>query len=937
MADVLDLAMRAVAYPVCWTIMINGVDDFFIDANYFLRGLFKEDQRRITIEDLKSEEQKRIALMVPAWQEAGVIRQMLELNLEQLDYDHDALDIFVGTYQNDADTQMRVDEVARRHKNIHKVVVPHDGPTSKADCLNWVYQHLKLVEERRGQRFDIMLMHDAEDIIHPLALRLYNYLIPDYDFVQTPVFPLEMPWHAFVACTYKDEFTEHHLKDMLVREKIGGLVPSAGVGSGFDRDAFEDIALAHSQEAFNITSLTEDYEVGIKFRLAGKKVYFAARAVERLVEVERGLFRKKKQTVIKNEYIATREFFPDQFKFAVRQRSRWILGIGLQTWEQVGWPGTLPVLYCLWRDRKALITNFMAVFAYMVAGYCITRLGIGWLTGRPWTFDNIFAPGSMLWWLVMANTIVLAWRSVMKYVTVDEIYGPIHGMLSIPRFFVSNIINFLATAKAVKQYVKHRITGEPLKWLKTEHVFPDAAMLKEYKKRLGDLLRDREGITEEELEEALELQTRTGLPLGQVVTLTGLLSTRAVSGAVGEHFALPVVDPDPFSIPLTLLQRLPEADAALMRVLPLSFDGEDAVAVAVSDPPDPETFRRLEELLRANINLRFATAPRLERARDRAYRRLVMEETDKPREDRLGDRLVAGGFMTPEQLEQALEEHAETGERLGEVIIRRGFVSPELVSEALADRTRLDFRPIHPDQADPDALRELGYGLASLYGIVPLKPVARGVPIPVALSSPLHDEVRFLLAAHLGAEMDLFLAPTLDIRLALAVTTKLSWPQGITAGIAGMDGVELKTIGEDPGWRGDLVDLRDAAIDAGKSPVDYLLAAGRIEPELGARLRARALGVALAQPSQLDPDGAYDWLPPGWALRDDIQLVDLSRGSLVVAAPRPTPRLAREIAALFPDAAIAWRVAPYSRAPETVDEESELQTGEFQAPAPGSP
>ncbi len=936
MADVLDLAMRAVAYPVCWTILVNGVDDMFMDANYFLRGLFKEDHRRITVEDLKGEEQKKIALMVPAWHEAGVIQQMLELNLEQLDYDHENYDIFVGTYQNDADTQARVDNVARKYRNIHKVVVPHDGPTSKADCLNWVYQHLRLVEERRGRRFDIMLMHDAEDIIHPLALRLYNYLIPDYDFVQTPVFPLEMPWHAFVACTYKDEFTEHHLKDMLVREKIGGLVPSAGVGSGFDRDAFEDIALAHSQEAFNITSLTEDYEVGIKFRLAGKKVYFAARAVDRLQEVETGIFRKRKKRVIKPEYIATREFFPDQFKFAVRQRSRWILGIGLQTWEQVGWPGTMPVLYCLWRDRKALITNFMAVFGYLLAFFCIGRLLVGWGIGRPWTFDNIFPPGSMLWWLVMANTLVLAWRAVMKYVTVDEIYGPVHGLLSIPRFFVSNVINFLATGKAVKQYVMHKITGEPLKWLKTEHVFPDAALLKEYKSRLGDLLRDREGLTEEELDEALELHGRTGLQLGQVVTLTGLLSVRAVADAVGEQHALPVVDPDPFSVPLVLMQRLPEADAALMGVLPLGMEGEDEVAVAVSAPLPPETEQKLEELLRARIALKFAPREQLEQARDRAYRRLVMEHARGPREERLGDRLVAGGLMGPEELEHALREQSQTGEKLGELLVRRGLVPAQVVSEALADRTMLEFRTVRPQAADPEALEELSYGLAALYGLCPLRPDAPGEPMPIAVSSPLHDEVRMLLAARLGSQLELFLAPSLDIRLALAVASRKAWPDGIRVGVGGMDGVELKTIDEDPGWRGSLEPLRNAAIDSGQSPIDYLLSAGRIEPQLGARLRARALGVALAQPSQLDPDGAYDWLPPGWALRDDIQLVDLSPGSLVVAAPRPTPRLAREIAALFPDAAIAWRVAPYSRAPEVTADGSELKTGDRQSSAAGA-
>ena len=301
-------------------------------------------------------------------------------------------------------------------------------------------------------------MHDAEDIIHPLALRLYSYLIPGYDFVQTPVFPLEMPWNALVASTYKDEFTEHHLKDMLVRESIGGLVPSAGVGSGFDRDAFEEIAMAHSQEAFNVGSLTEDYEVGMKFRLAGKKVYFACRAIKRVREVERGIFRKRKVRLVDNEYIATREYFPNKLNFAIRQRSRWILGIALQTWEELGWRGSLPVLYCLWRDRKARSRTWLPC-SDMSSRFLRWTTGLWRASGRIWTFDNIFPPGSVLWWLVMGNTLVLAWRSVMKYLKVDEIYGPVHGLMSVPRFFVSNMINFAATCRAIWQYAGHKLPG----------------------------------------------------------------------------------------------------------------------------------------------------------------------------------------------------------------------------------------------------------------------------------------------------------------------------------------------------------------------------------------------------------------------------------------------------------------------------------------------
>ncbi len=106
-------------------------------------------------------------------------------------------------------------------------------------------------------------------------MRLYSLLIPEHDFVQTPVFSLPVPRSKLVGATYIDEFAEAHLKDMLVREAIGGLVPSAGVGSAFCRNAFEEIAAQHGQKPFNPESLTEDYEIGLKFRLAGKKVHFA--------------------------------------------------------------------------------------------------------------------------------------------------------------------------------------------------------------------------------------------------------------------------------------------------------------------------------------------------------------------------------------------------------------------------------------------------------------------------------------------------------------------------------------------------------------------------------------------------------------------------------------------------------------------------------------
>jgi adsorption protein B len=437
--DPADHVMHAIAYLVGFAIFINLLDDLFIDLNYFFRKLHLRSQRSLSKAELTAAAPQRIAILVPAWKEAEVIAEMLEHNFSALDYEHDRYVIFCGTYQNDPGTQACVDSVARRFAGVRKVVVPHDGPTSKADCLNWIYQGVILEEEQSGERFGILLMHDAEDIIHPLALRLYNHLIPRYDFVQTPVFSLELTPGKIVAGTYIDEFAEHHLKDMLVREAIAGLVPSAGVGSAFARDAFEEIASAHQQKPFNVESLTEDYEIAIKFRLANKKVHFACRSVELPIESD-GLHAGARE-----EYVATREYFPSGLGASVKQRSRWICGITLQTWQQIGWQGPLAVRYCLWRDRKALVTNLVLLLAYVLVSYLSTGSVLAALLHAHWSWTRVVPPGSFLYWLLTINTISVCWRGLLKAYFVGRLYGLGQALLSVPRLVVGNFISVLAT------------------------------------------------------------------------------------------------------------------------------------------------------------------------------------------------------------------------------------------------------------------------------------------------------------------------------------------------------------------------------------------------------------------------------------------------------------------------------------------------------------
>ena len=130
-------------------------------------------------------------------------------------------------------------------------------------------------------RFEFFVMQDSEDIVHPLSLKFYNFMIPRMDFVQLPVFPLEGRWWQLTVGTYMDEFAEFHTKDLRSRETLAGYLPSAGVGTAISRAAMDYLAGKHRNQIFDITTLTEDYKMGLQLRdFHGKKI-FLQQAIER--------------------------------------------------------------------------------------------------------------------------------------------------------------------------------------------------------------------------------------------------------------------------------------------------------------------------------------------------------------------------------------------------------------------------------------------------------------------------------------------------------------------------------------------------------------------------------------------------------------------------------------------------------------------------------
>src|SRR5699024_2859094 len=181
----------------------------------------------------------------------------------------------------------------------------------------------------------------------------------------------------------------------------------------------------------------------------------------------RKLFQSKRT----HNMICVREYFPDTFTTAVRQKSRWIIGIVFQGFKTHNWTSNLILNYFLWRDRKGAISNFISFIAMLVFIQLMLLMLYQTFWPNAWHFLSIFTDSAAFTTLLWMNFALMVNRIVQRVIFVTGYYGLTQGILSVLRLFWGNLINFMANWRALKQVLQH---GDPRRvaWDKTTHDFP---------------------------------------------------------------------------------------------------------------------------------------------------------------------------------------------------------------------------------------------------------------------------------------------------------------------------------------------------------------------------------------------------------------------------------------------------------------------------------
>ncbi len=668
-------------------ILVSSLDDFFIDVYYWVRTAWrwaavKSRYSPLRIEQLRAKEESWLAIMVPAWKEYDVIAKMVENTLATMEYRNYV--IFIGTYQNDAETTAEADRMARRfpHK-VRRATVAHDGPTCKADCLNWIVQSIFRYEEQNKMRFSGMVMHDSEDVIHPLEFHLYNYLIDRKDMIQLPVLSLEREWHEFIAGTYLDDFSEWHCKEMAVRESLTGLVPGSGVATCYSRRVIMELARLNDNQPFNTDTLTEDYEMSHRLKKIGTDQVFVMFPV--LYHAKRkGLFSRREKTVEVKSLIATREYFPSQFRAAYRQRARWILGVSFQGWQQMGWQGGAVSNYLYFRDRKGIFTSFAGLLAYFLAANFVV-LGVLRSAGYDYVrYPEFVQPESWVYSAIVINFWLFMNRIAQRVYFVAKLNGIEQGMLAIPRMLVGNVINFFAVCRAWKIFLTHVITGKRVAWDKTQHSYPTMGELQRHRKLLGDLLLEWQAIDRKHLDQALAMQKQTGKKLGALLREAGLVSEEVLADVIAEQNCLPRTRLLPEAVG-KFAGRLPRYLVERHRAIPFA-DGEGGSLNLATAEPLPET--ALAEI-QAEVSERIACFIVCEGEIANALNwfntgTIPRSAEAKKKRPLLGDVLLGMGVLSLQRLESATANFdARRDGRIGEYLVAQQLISRSQLEEAL--------------------------------------------------------------------------------------------------------------------------------------------------------------------------------------------------------------------------------------------------------------
>ena len=109
-------------------------------------------------------------------------------------------------------------------------------------------------------------------------------------------------------------------------------------------------------------------------------------------------------------------------------------------------------------------------------------------------------------------------------------------------------------------------------------------MKKSQRRRLGDLLLETGMINQEQLDNAIELQKKTGKRIGEILVDSGVVNEENMLGALEFQLGIPHMNLEKYSIDYNIASKVPESVARRYVVIAVGIDEMNRLKVAMKDP-----------------------------------------------------------------------------------------------------------------------------------------------------------------------------------------------------------------------------------------------------------------------------------------------------------------------------------------------------------------
>ncbi|HEY4510173.1 MAG TPA: glycosyltransferase family 2 protein [Candidatus Paceibacterota bacterium] len=373
------------------------------------------------LEALRKEDLPVYTILIPLYQEAKVIPQIMEA-MGAIDYPKEKLDIIITLEEYDEETRMAI-EKANPPAHFKILILPNVEPKTKPKALNVAFPYAK---------GEFLVIYDAE-------------IIPDIDQLKKAYYAFQR--HPEVAClqTRLDHYNQN--QNLLTRlfniefnfyydlflpglQQFGCPMPLSGHSTHFRKSALEDVG------AWDPYNVAEDCDMGI------------------------ALYRKGYRTEILDSQ--SKEEATTTVSSWMRQRSRWMKGFSQSSIVHMRHP-------LLFKDEIGGWKNFLAFFltvpGTVLLNFCnlfYWILLVGWFTTHSVFIQDLFAGPIISISLISAiggSSLFVYMNAVAAYRR--KKYELVKYSLLFPLYW---ILLALATVRAVVQ-----IFTSPHQWDKTVH------------------------------------------------------------------------------------------------------------------------------------------------------------------------------------------------------------------------------------------------------------------------------------------------------------------------------------------------------------------------------------------------------------------------------------------------------------------------------------